>query len=99
MRFGNTAAHYNAKITNFAQVGNADIYQVISYMTTLHVEKGGFVVPLGKPQVEVPTSRLKDKLATLSIFGIEISKTATSYADFCGQMQTMEASFIESLKL
>ena len=80
-------------------MGNADIYQVISYMTTLHVEKGGFVVPLGKPQVEVPTSRLKDKLATLSIFGIEISKTATPYADFCGQMKEREATFIESLKL
>ena len=82
-----------------AQVGNADIYQVISYMTTLHVEKGGFVAPLEQPQFKVPTSRLKDKLATLSIFGIEISKTATSYADFCGQMKEREATFIESLKL
>ena len=82
-----------------AQVGNADIYQVISYMTTLHVEKGGFVAPLEKSQVKVPTSRLKDKLATLSIYGIEISKTASSYADFCAQMQGMEDTFIESLKL
>ena len=48
---------------------------------------------------KVPTSRLKDKLATLSIFGIEISKTATSYTDFCDQMKTMEATFVESLKL
>lgn len=82
-----------------AQVGNPDIYQVITYMASLHVEKGGFVAPLENKQVEVPTSRLKDRLATLSIFGIEISKTASSYADFCDQMQLMETKFVESLKL
>ena len=82
-----------------AQVDNADINQVVTYMTTLHVDRGGFIAPLEKPQIKVPTSRLKDKLATLSIFGIEISKTASSYADFCDQMQAMEAIFVQSLKL
>lgn len=80
-----------------AQVGNADIHQVVTYMTTLHLEKGGFIAPLENPQVKVPTSRLKNKLATLSIFGIEISKTATSYADFCEQMKAMEVTFVKSL--
>ena len=82
-----------------AQVANADINQVVTYMTTLHLNKGGFIAPLERPQVKVPTSRLKNNLGTLSIFGIEISKTATSYADFCAQMQEREAAFIESLKL
>jgi len=82
-----------------AQVANSDIYQVVTYMTSLHVEKGGFIAPLEKPQDKVPTSPLKNNLGTLSIFGIEISKTASSYADFCNQMKTMEATFIESLKL
>jgi len=82
-----------------AQVANADINQVVTYMTTLHLNKGGFIAPLEQPQVKVPTSPLKNNLGTLSIFGIEISKTASSYADFCAQMKEREATFIESLKL
>lgn len=82
-----------------AQVANADINQVVTYMTTLHLDKGGFIAPLEQPQVKVPTSRLKNNLGTLSIFGVEICKTATSYADFCAQMEEREAAFIESLKL
>jgi hypothetical protein len=82
-----------------AQVGNADINQVVTYMTTLHLNKGGFIAPLEQLQVKIPTSSLKNKLGTLSIFGIEISKTASSYADFCDQMQAMETRFVESLKL
>lgn len=82
-----------------AQVGNADINQVVTYMTTLHLNKGGFIAPLEQAQVKIPTSGLKNKLGTLSIFGIEISKTASSYADFCDQMQAMETRFVESLKL
>ena len=80
-----------------ADVDRNDVHQVITYMTTLHVNKGGFIAPLEHRQVRVPTSRLKGCAATLSIYGIEISKTATSYADFCKQMQHMERIFVESL--
>ena len=31
---------------NVSKVGNSDIYQVITYMTRLDVEKGGFIAPL-----------------------------------------------------
>ena len=82
-----------------AQVDNSDIDQVITYMTALHVDRGGFIVPLEQPQVKVPTSHLKGKVATLSIFGIEIAKTSSSYADFCAQMKAMETTFVESLNL
>ena len=82
-----------------AQVDNADIYQMVTYMTTLRLDKGGFIAPLEQPQVKVPTSCLKNRLATLSIFGIQISKTASSYEDFCDQMKEAETAFIESLNL
>ena len=76
----------------------SDVHQVITYMTTLKVYKGGFVAPLTQTQTEVPSSPLFGLAnATLSIFGIEISKTASSYADFCEQMKEMETTFIESL--
>ena len=76
-----------------------DIHQVITYMNNLKVEKGGFVSPLEICQTTIPTSRLKNSSATLSIFGIEICQKALSYADFCGRMKKKEQDFVKSLKL
>ena len=75
-----------------------DIHQVMAYMTTLKVNRGGFVAQLVQNQSKVPTSHLKGSAATLSIFGIEICKSATSYSDFCEKMGEMEDRFVESLK-
>lgn len=74
-----------------------DIHQVMAYMTTLKVNRGGFVAPLEQKQSKVPTSHLQGSMATLSIFGIEICKSATSYANFCEMMGEMEERFVESL--
>ena len=82
-----------------AQVDREDVHQVMAYVSTLHATKGGFVAPLEQKQVLIPTSKLKGMSATLSIFGIEISKTASSYQDFCIQMKAMEATFVKSLNL
>ena len=76
-----------------------DVHQVIAYMTTLKVNRGGFVAPLEQKQSKVPTSHLKGSAATLSIFGIEICKSATSYVEFCEKMGEMEERFVESLSL
>lgn len=75
-----------------------DIHQVMAYMTTLKVNRGGFVAPLEQKQSKVPTSHLQGSMATLSIFGIEICKSATSYAEFGEKMGEMEDGFVESLK-
>ena len=80
-----------------SMVDRDDVHQVMAYMTTLHVDRGGFIAPLEKKQVKIPTSHLKGRSATLSIFGIEISKTASSYAEFCEKMKGMEKAFVESL--
>ncbi len=74
-----------------------DVHQVIAYMTTLKVNRGGFVAPLEQKQSTGPTSHLQGSMATLSIFGIEICKSATSYANFCEMMGEMEERFVESL--
>ncbi len=81
-----------------SEVNRNDIHQVMAYMTTLKVNRGGFVAPLAQKQSKVPTSRLQGSMATLSIFGIEICKSATSYAEFCEKMGEMEAEFVESLR-
>ncbi len=80
-----------------SKVDKDDIHQVMAYMTALHVDRGGFVAPLEKRQTKIPTSHLNGRPGTLSIFGIEISKSVSSYADFCKEMKKMEISFVESL--
>ena len=81
-----------------AKVDPDDVHQVMAYMTAMHINKGGFIVPLEQKQTKVPISHLRDSTSTLSIFGIEISKTASSYEDFCEKMKEMETTFVESLK-
>ena len=41
-----------------------DIHQVMAYMTTLKVNRGGFVAPLEQKQSKVPTSHLQGSMAT-----------------------------------
>ncbi|MBR1549753.1 MAG: hypothetical protein IJ634_03865 [Bacteroidales bacterium] len=82
-----------------SKVNRDDVHQVIAYINALHATRGGFVAPLEQKQVEVPTSHLKDSVSTLSIFGIEICKTASSYADFCEKMNRNETVFINSLSI
>lgn len=88
------------QLGSYKRVSNVapdDVHQLISYITALHVEKGGFVAPLEQAQSEIPTSYLKGSIASLSIYGIEISKDASSYADFCDKMKKMEAAFVKSI--
>ena len=82
-----------------SMVDRDDVHQVMAYMTTLHVDRGGFIAPLEKKQIKIPTSHLKGSTATLSIFGIEINKNASTYAEFCEKMKEMEKAFVESLLL
>lgn len=80
-----------------SMVNRDDVHQVITYMTNLHATKGGFVVPLKDKQSKIPTARLKNSASSLSIYGIEISKTASSYEDFCEKMKVLESEFLNSL--
>lgn len=87
------------KCTRVSEVERDDIHQVITYMTNLKVDRGGFIAPLTNKQTAVPTSTLKDSSATLSIHGVEISKTASSYSEFCEEMKEMEEQFVKSLRI
>ena len=80
-----------------SDVDKDDVHQVMAYMTALELSKGGFVAPLEQKQAKVPTARLVHSTATLSIFGVEISKSPTSYADFCEAMKENEHDFVKSL--
>lgn len=80
-----------------SKVGADDVHQVITYMKNLGATKGGFISPLEKVREKLPISHLRNSDSTLSIFGIEICREATSYSDFCQQMKKNEQLFIQSL--
>lgn len=82
-----------------SKVDPDDVHQVMAYMSALHVDKGGFIAPLEKKQEIVPTSRIYGTSSNLFIFGIEISKTSSSYVNFCGMMAQKEQEFVNSLAL
>jgi 5-methylcytosine-specific restriction endonuclease McrBC regulatory subunit McrC len=83
---------------NVSQVDNNDIHQIMAYMKRLHVD-GGFIAPLENKQSKVPQVPLAESTDTISIFGIEINKTASSYVEFCEKMKEAEITFIESLNI
>ena len=55
--------------------------------------------PLENKQAIIPTKHIKGTNSTLSIFGIEICKSADSYENFCEEMRIKEKEFVESLNL
>ncbi len=76
-----------------------DQNQVIVYGSAIKAKRGGFVAPLMQKQMEIPKEYFKENHFELAIYGIEICKSAKTYADFCDSMKEMELAFIESLKL
>lgn len=82
-----------------SQLDPNDIHQVITYMQNLRATQGGFIAPLEKKQTKIPTSHLKDGLSTLSIYGIEISRTSSNYPAFCTDMKAKEDAFLRDLEL
>ena len=79
------------------KVNRNDIHQIVTYIVAINGKRGGFIVPLKNEQSSVSTSHLKHLGTPISIFGLEISKTSTSYEEFCKEMKVKEKRFIENL--
>lgn len=77
-----------------ATVDRDDIHQIIVYINALNATHGAFIAPLEKPQTIIPTKKIIGRDSTISILGIEICDTSTSYSEFCNKMKTSEANFI-----
>ncbi len=80
-----------------ADVDRNDVHQIITYMTALRLNRGGFVSPLEHKQEAIPQSTIIESDMRLAIYGIEIAKEALSYSDFCKAMAKNETAFVESL--
>ncbi len=81
-----------------AEVDRNDIHQIITYMTALHIKRGGFVAPLTAKTAEIVTAHLRDGISMIGIYGVQIATSASSYIEFVVQMQQHEKDFLASIE-
>lgn len=80
------------------KIQTKDLYQVISYMHVLDMKQGGFAVPVKWGGAKKNNKSLNGMGGELSVLGLEINQSATTYSDFCEKMEVSEASFAIFLK-
>ena len=72
-------------------VGREDLYQVISYMHTMKISRGGFIFPDdGRTDFENRCYNLAGFGGILDVIGMKISQNAEDFQNFCELMKTEE---------
>ena len=79
------------------KVQTKDIYQVISYMHVLNLEKGGYIVPIDWVGKKIPTKTLKGKGGTMSVYGMNVAYKANCFIDFSKHMENEEINIKEDI--
>ena len=74
-----------------------DLYQIISYMHTMEIPRGGFIYPLKMENLEIEfsSSKLAGLGGIVSTYGIPISENAENYSVFCKNLKKIEDNLIE----
>ena len=72
------------------KVQTKDLYQVISYMHVLNLEKGGYIVPIDWEGKKMPTKTLKGKGGEMSVYGMNVSFRTGTFKDFSNHMNNAE---------
>lgn len=87
--FYNDAMVLDAKYKGYVgwNVQRTDLYQVISYMHVLHLQQGGFIVPVA---ARVPSRRLNGYGGSLAVYGLDVCHQCDSYKAFCDAMRDQE---------
>lgn len=68
-----------------------DLYQVISYMHTMKISRGGFIFPDdGRTDFENRRYNLANNTGTIDVIGMKIPQNAESFQKFCELMQADE---------
>lgn len=71
-------------------VGREDLYQVISYMHTMKISRGGFIFPDDGTDFENRHYNLAGYGGKLDVLGMKIPQNAESFQKFCGLMKAEE---------
>lgn len=73
-----------------------DLYQVVSYMHTMKISRGGFIFPDdGRTDFENRRYNLAGFGGTLDVFGIKIPQNAENFQKFCELMKNEEEKFTD----
>ena len=68
--------------------GREDLYQVISYMHTMKIFRGGFIFPDdGRTDFENRRYNLANNTGTLDVIGVKILQNAEDFQEFCSLMK------------
>ena len=80
------------------KVQNADLYQVISYMHVLKLDRGGFVVPVSNDEKQLTTKLLNGYGGQMSVFGLRVDHQSPSFSCFVNKMKMEESRLQESIR-
>lgn len=83
--------------SDWDKVQTKDLYQVISYMHVLNLEKGGYIVPIDWEGKKMPTKTLKGKGGDMSVYGMNVAYNTDSYTDFSNHMKSEEKNIADQL--
>lgn len=71
-------------------VGREDLYQVVAYMHTMKIGRGGFIFPDDDTDFHKKTYCLANDAGTLDIIDVKIPQNAESLQEFCSLMKSEE---------
>ena len=74
---------------DWQKVQNPDLYQVVTYMHILGMNKGGFIVP-SKDEITVKPRTLNGFGGQMSIIGMNVDQRCLTYGDYMSMMEIEE---------
>ena len=76
-----------------------DLYQVVSYMHTMKIYRGGFIFPDdGSTDFENRRYNLANDTGTLDVVGVKIPQNAENFCEFCELMKDEEEKYSKTLQ-
>ena len=76
--------------------GREDLYQVVTYMHTMKIEKGGFIYPSTKNE-DFKHLKLANEGGTISILGFPIPQECGSFSDLANKMEEIESKLLDHI--
>ncbi len=86
-----------AHLEKVSKIDRNDIHQMVTYMYRLKARVGGFIAPAVNEMIKIPTSRLAESDATISIFSLQISRSK-DYSAFCENMIQNENRLLRNIQ-
>ena len=83
--------------TDWSKVQSDDLYQVITYMHILNLQRGGFIVP--KETANLNPKTLNGVGGEMNIYGMTVNHQTNSIFDYAKAMKNEETAFLNKISL